>query len=110
MDIKNSLENYENTVRAKINLENIKKSIKIIIESGLPYEFRTTIAPGLINKEDIEKIGELIGGADSWYLQNFKKDTELLDKSLQTAEPLSMSGIEEMREIGKKLVKKCEIR
>jgi pyruvate formate lyase activating enzyme len=110
MDIKNSSDNYENTVKVKTNLENIKKSIKIIMESGLPYEFRTTIAPGLIRKENMEKIGEMIEGASLWYLQNFKKDTALLDESLQTAELLSLANMEEMKEVGKRFVKRCEIR
>jgi len=110
MDIKNSKDSYENTVKVKTNLDNIKKTVKIIMESSLPYEFRTTIVPGLIKKEDIEKIGQLIKRADLWYLQNFKKDTELLDKNLESVEPLSADEIKELQKIGKRFVKKCEIR
>jgi len=43
------------------------------MQSGLPYEFRTTIAPGLLNKDDIGKMGELIRGAAKWFLQKFKQ-------------------------------------
>jgi pyruvate formate lyase activating enzyme len=110
MDIKNSPENYENTIKVKSNLENIKKTVKIIMESSLPYEFRTTLVPGLIGRENIEKIGQFIKGAEHWYLQNFKKDTDLLDEKLENVNPLSTDEMKELAEIGKVYVKKCEIR
>jgi pyruvate formate lyase activating enzyme len=110
MDIKNSLDKYDDTVKVKTNLENIKKSVKIIKESGLPYEFRTTIAPGLINKEGIEKIGEFIKGAKLWFLQNFKSDTDLLDEGLEKQASLSAKETKELQKTGKMFVKGCEIR
>jgi pyruvate formate lyase activating enzyme len=110
MDIKNSPDKYENTVRVKTNLENIKKTAKIIMGSGLPYEFRTTIAPGLISQEDIKKMGEFIKDAEIWFLQNFKADTDLLDEGLESKLPLGNKEIKELQKIGKMFVKKCEIR
>lgn len=110
MDIKAPLDKYEKVAGIEVTLSNIEKSIIIIRESGLPYEFRTTLAPGLLNKDDIEKIGKLIQGADRWYLQKFKSDTKLLDSSLQNNKPYTQKEMEEMREIGKKYVKHCEVR
>ena len=43
-------DNYEKTAKTKINLENIQKTIGLIITSGLDHEFRTTMVPGLVSK------------------------------------------------------------
>jgi len=56
MDIKNDWENYDKTVGVKSNLEKIKKSVKIIKESGLGYQFRSTIVRGIHDLEMIKKM------------------------------------------------------
>lgn len=76
MDIKAPLSNYEKVIQRKINLENITKSIKIIIESGLEYEFRTTYPDFLVNEEDIMGIVKLIKGAKRYYLQKISEPKE----------------------------------
>jgi pyruvate formate lyase activating enzyme len=110
MDIKCPLEKYKNITKFKGDLANIKKSVKIIMDSKLPYEFRTTVVPGIVSKEDIPKMGEIIKGARVWYLQGFKPDTDLIDKNLKKVKPYGDKEMEEMRKIGKKFVKKCAVR
>ncbi|MCK4540477.1 anaerobic ribonucleoside-triphosphate reductase activating protein [Candidatus Parcubacteria bacterium] len=110
MDIKCSLEKYDIITEVQPDLNSIEKSIKIIMQSGLPYEFRTTVVPELIEKEDIKNIGELIKGAKKWYLQNFKSDTGLVNDRFQDYEPYSLKAMEEMREIGEAYVDFCEVR
>ena len=110
MDIKGSLENYAIITGMCLNIDNIKKSIKIITQSGLPYEFRTTVVASLVEKKDIKKIGELIKGAKKWYLQNFKSDINLVDDSFEKHKPYSLKEMEEMRKIGETYVDFCDIR
>ena len=110
MDIKGSLEKYAIITGVQPNLNNIKKSIKIIMQSGLPYEFRTTIVPRLIEKKDIKKIGELIKGAKKWYLQNFKSDINLVNDCFEKHKPYSLKEMEEMRKIGEGYVDFCGVR
>lgn len=110
MDIKGPLDKYQEIVGVNVDLENIKKSVKIIIESGLPHEFRTTLVPGLHKKEDMEKMGEMIRGADKWFLQFFKSNTGLVDKSFEEKPAFTYAEMEEMRKMGEKYVKKCEVR
>ena len=43
MDIKNDFLNYDKTAGMCTNIDNIKKSIEIIENSNIEYEFRTTI-------------------------------------------------------------------
>lgn len=110
MDIKAPAEKYEEVTGVKANLEEIKKSINLIINSGLPYEFRTTLVPGLHRPEDIAGIGKLIQGASLWYLQQFKSDTDLINKKFEGIKAYTKIDLEKMREIGEGFVKKCEIR
>ena len=112
MDIKGLEEEYEKITGIKFHsggtsFKNIKKSVKIVIKSKLPYEFRTTLVPGLLEKNDIKKIGEIIKGADKWYLQKFQSNKDLVNKKFEKAKPFTDREMEEMRKIGEKYVRKC---
>jgi pyruvate formate lyase activating enzyme len=110
MDLKGSSTKYEQVVGIKINFSNLQKSVKLIISSGLPHEFRTTVVPGLLVVTDFEDMGKIIEGADAWYLQKFKSDVELVDRSLEKSPAYSAQEMLEMENIGKKYVKICEVR
>jgi len=70
MDIKAPLDKRYNTATGKqVDLENIKKSIEILMSSDTDYEFRTTCAPGIIDENAIHQIGKTIKGAKKWALQ-----------------------------------------
>ena len=60
MDIKAPLtkERYSAVAGTEIDPELLKRSIRIIMESGIDYEFRTTCSPILIKPEDIDEIGK----------------------------------------------------
>lgn len=109
MDIKNSPEKYGETVGAKIKINDIKKSIKIIMESGLPYEFRSTILPALHKTSDFEEMGELIKGAKNFYLQTFRPEITL-DKKLSSALPFTKQEMADIKKIFEKYVKNVFIR
>jgi pyruvate formate lyase activating enzyme len=72
MDIKNSLDKYNITCGTTINISNIKESVDIIMESGIDYEFRTTIIKQFHNEEDLINIGKWLRGATDYYLQQYK--------------------------------------
>ncbi len=110
MDLKASFDKYESVVGVKINCQELEKSVKIVIESGLPHEFRTTVVPGLLELSDFDKMGKIIAGADAWYLQKFKSDTELVDRDLERHAPFTDKEMIEMASVGKKYVKICEVR
>lgn len=110
MDIKASEKKYKLVTGEQPDLAKIKKSIKIIKESGLPYEFRTTIVPGLHEKNDIKEIGKLIKGGAKWFLQQFKSDMDLINKKLKRTKPYTEKEIKEMCKEARKYVKFCEVR
>lgn len=71
MDVKAPLEKYKEIIGVDVDTDKIKSNIRLIMNSGVDYEFRTTIVKSLLSKEDIIKIGELIKGAKLYILQKF---------------------------------------
>jgi len=89
----------------------VKKSVEILLKlaSGIDYEFRTTVVPGLIKKEDILDIARQIKGARKYVLQQFLSRTTL-DKKYGRLQPYSKETLEEMREKAGDYVEICQIR
>jgi len=71
MDVKTSLEKYSEATGCPVNIDAIKKSIALIKDSELDYTFRTTAVPGLVGREDIEKISTELEGSKMLRIQQF---------------------------------------
>jgi pyruvate formate lyase activating enzyme len=79
MDIKAPLERYGEVTKMKPDQQLIRRSISLIMGSGLDYEFRTTAVKSLLGPADFEQIGRLIPGAKRFVLQKFVP-TKTLDR------------------------------
>lgn len=106
MDIKASLneESYEKITCTKGLVENVKKSISLIIGSGIEYEFRTTVVPSIHSEKDIEEIAKSIKGADLLVLQKFLPENAL-DAKLKKLKTQSDEEMEKLANITRKYVK-----
>jgi pyruvate formate lyase activating enzyme len=106
MDIKAPLteEGYEAVTNVKGMLENVKKSISLIMNSDLDYEFRTTIVPDLHSENDIEEIARYIKGANLFVLQKFLPENAL-DEKLKKFKTQSDEEMEKLAEIARKYIK-----
>lgn len=74
MDIKGPPEHYRAITKAKVagDLHKlIQQSIDYIMNSGIDYEFRTTVAHPLLDLPDFIGVGTMIRGARRYYLQNY---------------------------------------
>jgi pyruvate formate lyase activating enzyme len=80
MDIKAPIEKYSEIVCAKVDTEKVLKSIEILKNNNIDYEFRTTVVKSQLLLEDFEKIGALIQDSPKYYLQRFFP-TKILDES-----------------------------
>ncbi|MBI5071682.1 anaerobic ribonucleoside-triphosphate reductase activating protein [Candidatus Falkowbacteria bacterium] len=112
MDVKTSLKKdlYEKVTGAAVDLENIKKSIALIAQSGLEHEFRTTIVPGLHAKEDILDLAEFIKGAKKYYLQQFRAGEKILNQEYKTVKPYPAEFLGDLKEEIKGFFEVCEVR
>ena len=83
VDIKNSKEKYHLiTGVPSPDLSAVERTVELLKEDRVDYEFRTTLVRGYHTEEDIEKIGEWISGAKHWFLQAFKDSGNVIEKGL----------------------------
>jgi pyruvate formate lyase activating enzyme len=61
-------------------IADIKKSIGLIMQSKIDYEFRTTVCHPIHEVEDFEEIGKLIHGAKRYFIQNYVKSKQIDEK------------------------------
>lgn len=95
MDIKNVFKKYYlSTGINSINTTKILKSINILKNSNIDYEFRTTIVKEHHSIEDIKSIIEIIGNS-KYYIQNFVNSENVIDKSLHGFTNKELIGIQQ---------------
>lgn len=114
MDVKATKENYGKTVGLlecwnEGMLKNIEESIKILKEGEIDYEFRTTLIPGLLDKEDILKIAKWLKGAKKYFLQNFKPE-KTIDPSFEKIKPYPQEYLVEIQKAISPFFEICRIR
>lgn len=109
MDIKSSQNNYSKASGVKVDLEKINQSINLIKNSGIDYEFRTTVVPGLVEKEDIEEIGRWLQGVKKFVLQQFQ-NKKVLDEKFTNIEPYSEEILKQFQKILEEYIEKVELR
>ncbi len=77
MDIKAPKEKYDESAGVEADLEKIQKSIDILKEGKVDYEFRSTIVPGLHAEKDVISMAEWLKGAKKYLLQDFRPEKTL---------------------------------
>jgi pyruvate formate lyase activating enzyme len=104
MDFKAPLnEKYDIACGTKVNLAEIKESIKLIMNSGGDYEFRTTVIPNLLGEAEIGEIAQTIAGAKKYALQQFVPAHSMI-KEMRALGPHPAETILKLAEIAKKYV------
>jgi len=111
MDIKAPLEQakYNKAAGAKVNLNRIKESIKILMDSPIEYEFRTTVVPTLHTVEDIVEIAKSLAGAHKLVLQNFNPK-EVLEPAFKHIKPYTKEELRQMARLASPYVSMCTVR
>ena len=78
IDYKAEWDGYEEAVSKKIDVDQVKKSIELMMRKGKEWELRTTIVPGIHDEKRLERMrGELeelvkkTGKAIEWVWQRF---------------------------------------
>ena len=88
MDIKSSRAGYPKAVGIDgIDITPALESVRIIMESGVDYEFRTTAVKGLHLVSDFEDIGEWIAGAKQYFVQQFTDSGDLISDGYEAFTP-----------------------
>ena len=108
MDVKSGKTGYPQCVGiGGYDLSKVEKSVDLLKEGKVDYEFRTTVAQGLHTDEDIEEMGRWLKGARRHFLQAFKDSGDLIGFGLT---PFSKEDMYRMRDIMKKYVPESDVR
>lgn len=95
VDVKTSPEKY-----AQLGTKDVKqllRTIEILKSGNVEYEFRTTLVPSFVDKEDIHEINALVKGAKTFALQQFVPG-DTLAESFRMVKPYSSETINALAE------------
>lgn len=73
VDIKTSTNKYNDIAGVNVDLNKIEETVDLIIQNKKAYEFRTTLFPKHVTKEDVIEISKWLKGkgAQAYHLQQF---------------------------------------
>lgn len=108
VDIKATIDKYHDVAGCFVNTDKIKETIKLLINSNVDYEFRTTLLPDL-DKADIKEIAGYVEGSTKYVIQQFRNKVTL-NEECQRMSPHKPDYIFEITENIKPMFKKCEVR
>jgi len=97
MDLKAPLQKYSKVTCSNVDITMISRSIELIKNSGIEYEFRSTLVEDLLSEEEVLDIGQLLGRTTRYFLQNFVPTKTLNDKFMQ-AIPFSKERVTALRD------------
>lgn len=95
MDIKAPLDRYREVTGSKVDPADVARSAEIVREAGLPYLFRTTVVPGLIDDVDITAIGRWLKGAAVFQVQQFSP-VNTLDTDYRKIRPYGRDDVKRL--------------
>lgn len=109
MDVKSPLDNYPQATGIRMDPEVIRTSIWVVKNSGLEYEFRTTVIPGLHTVTEIKSIGLLVNGAARYVLQEYVSENALRP-DFRNRVAFTRKTLEDMQKYFRHKVKVFEVR
>lgn len=77
MDVKAPLAAYPRVAGARVRAEDIERSVRLVIGSGLPHELRTTYEGSLLSTQDMAAIAEIVRGCAHYVVQGFRPSRAL---------------------------------
>ncbi len=116
MDIKYDKSGYCKLIGVRFNLNFIEKSIKVILNSGIDYEFRTTLIPGFHDSKVLDNIGKWLYKNSKvkikkYVLQNFvPRKGKMIDKDFQDNGSFSYEELVNMKYLCRDYFEVIEIR
>ncbi len=72
MDIKTAWPRYPQATGVADTSAAVQESFALLRDSGIDYELRTTVVPGLVSEADIAALAPALAGAKRWLLQAYR--------------------------------------
>ena len=97
MDIKNSREKYAETVGIPgFDITPVERSVDLLKNSGIDFEFRTTVVKEFHTAQDIGDIGRWLSGSPRYFLQQFVDSGDLVGSGCTAVNPLELQAFAEV--------------
>ena len=93
----------------RVDLDALRRSIRLLLDSKVEVEFRTTVVPGLVGEEEIQAMGPAIAGAPLWTLQPFEP-AHALDPALRRVPPYPPERMAALADLARRYVARCRVR
>nr|WP_224746996.1 anaerobic ribonucleoside-triphosphate reductase activating protein [Pelovirga terrestris] len=71
VDIKTSPERYSELHSVAVDPAGLIATVELLSQVAIEVEYRTTCIPGLVTRQEIDAIGDLLRGAPLWVLQQY---------------------------------------
>jgi len=71
MEIKAPLDRYTEVVKAKVDMDSVRQSIRTLRRGGVDHEFTVTMIPGLLDGGDLEEIAQHLIGSKRFVIRQF---------------------------------------
>jgi pyruvate formate lyase activating enzyme len=111
MDIKTDPAGYFPIIRKSHHPDDIIESVKLILDSKLAHEFKTTCIKPLVSANVVDKITRLIDGAMLYALQRFQSRTVLHPSFFQANRyQIQEKELHQFKSLAENRVKDCIIR
>ena len=107
MDVKSSPAGYAAAAGVDTDWTVFDRSIRILRDSGVPHEFRTTAVGGLHTPEDFAAIGEWLAGTSAYYIQRFVDSGRLLGDGFH---PFSIEEMEHLLTMVRERIPAAQLR
>lgn len=109
MDVKTSYVKYQSLVGKLANVDFIKESIALIMRSGIPYEFRSTLVKETHTLSTLKEMAKMIKGAELFALQSFRP-SHTLDPLYQSFHAYTSEEMKKIKTIFESHAKRVIIR
>ncbi|MEZ4599742.1 MAG: anaerobic ribonucleoside-triphosphate reductase activating protein [Syntrophotaleaceae bacterium] len=109
IDLKTSPARYQELHPGKVDIARLAKSVRLLLDSPVDYEFRTTCVPTLVGQPEIRDLGEMIRGAHRWVLQQFVPQHSLA-QSAREIPPCSAEELGLLAETARQYVDEVALR
>jgi pyruvate formate lyase activating enzyme len=101
MDIKAPLVSYPRVTGVPVRVHDIERSARLVIESGLPHELRTTYADSLLSTGEMGAIADIVQGCALYVVQSFRP-SKTLDPAMRALSGPDRSSLQAIRKLMEK--------
>jgi len=111
MDLKTDPYLYTTYIKRNCDPDPIFSSVRIIMDAGIDYEFRTTCVKPIVTRQTVERICQRIQGARLYVLQHFRKNEVLHPEFFKDCDyEYCDEELMQLKALAEQWVEKCIIR